>query len=268
MSAGLMARDLSVKIAGKEILHGLSVDITAGRRTAIVGPNGAGKTTLLRALAGLNRRYAGEIVLDGRELGSYAEKELARVRAILPQERTAAQGLTVEQLVTYGRFAHANLFQTRSDPEDREAIAWAMETAHVSAFAEREVHTLSGGERQRVFLAMALSQRPRLLLLDEPTTYLDVAHQLRVMEIISQLNRIHGMTILMVLHDMAHAMQYADEIVLMQRGRVVHAGTPADVLTEERIADVFGVRVEIFTNSRGIRVPSPVALVGERSASR
>ena len=263
MSAGLMARDLSVKIAGKEILHGLSVDIAAGRRTAIVGPNGAGKTTLLRALAGLNRRYVGEIVLDGRELGSYAEKELARVRAILPQERTAAQGLTVEQLVTYGRFAHANLFQTRSDPEDREAIAWAMETAHVSAFAEREVHTLSGGERQRVFLAMALSQRPRLLLLDEPTTYLDVAHQLRVMEIISQLNRIHGMTILMVLHDMAHAMQYADEIVLMQRGRVVHAGTPADVLTEERIADVFGVRVEIFTNSRGIRVPSPVALVGE-----
>ncbi|AOH48826.1 iron ABC transporter ATP-binding protein [Selenomonas sp. oral taxon 920] len=268
MSAGLMARDLSVKIAGKEILHGLSVDIAAGRRTAIVGPNGAGKTTLLRALAGLNRRYTGEIQLDGRELGSYTEKELARVRAILPQERTAAQGLTVEQLVTYGRFAHANLFQTRSDPEDREAIAWAMETAHVSAFAEREVHTLSGGERQRVFLAMALSQRPRLLLLDEPTTYLDVAHQLRVMEIISQLNRIHGMTILMVLHDMAHAMQYADEIVLMQRGRVVHAGTPADVLTEERIADVFGVRVEIFTNSRGIRVPSPVALVGERSASK
>ena len=263
MSAGLMARDLSVKIAGKEILHGLSVDIAAGRRTAIVGPNGAGKTTLLRALAGLNRRYVGEIVLDGRELGSYAEKELARVRAILPQERTAAQGLTVEQLVTYGRFAHANLFQTRSDPEDREAIAWAMETAHVSAFAEREVHTLSGGERQRVFLAMALSQRPRLLLLDEPTTYLDVAHQLRVMEIISQLNRVHGMTILMVLHDMAHAMQYADDIVLVESGRVRATGTPAEVLTEERIADVFGVAVEIFTNSRGIRVPSPVALVGE-----
>ena len=263
MSAGLMARDLSVKIAGKEILHGLSVDIAAGRRTAIVGPNGAGKTTLLRALAGLNRRYAGEIVLGGRELGSYAEKELARVRAILPQERTAAQGLTVEQLVTYGRFAHANLFQTRSDPEDREAIAWAMETAHVSAFAEREVHTLSGGERQRVFLAMALSQRPRLLLLDEPTTYLDVAHQLRVMEIITRLNAAHGMTILMVLHDMAHAMQYADDIVLVQAGRVVATGTPAEVLTEERIAAVFGVEVEIFTNSRGIRVPSPVALVGE-----
>ena len=261
MSAGMTARNLCVKIAGKEILHGLNVDIAAGRRTAIVGPNGAGKTTLLRALAGLNRRYTGEIVLDGRELGSYTEKELARVRAILPQERAAAQGLTVEQLVTYGRFAHAGRFQTRADAEDREAIAWAMETAHVSAFAE--VHTLSGGERQRVFLAMALSQRPRLLLLDEPTTYLDVAHQLRVMEIISQLNRVHGMTILMVLHDMAHAMQYADDIVLVAGGRVRATGTPAEVLTEERIADVFGVRVEIFENSRGIRVPSPVALVGE-----
>jgi hypothetical protein len=259
----MTARNLCVKIAGKEILHGLSVDIAAGRRTAIIGPNGAGKTTLLRALAGLNRRYTGEIQLDGRELGSYAEKELARVRAILPQERAAAQGLTVEQLVAYGRFAHAGLFQTRSDAEDREAVAWAMETAHVSVFAEREVHTLSGGERQRVFLAMALSQRPRLLLLDEPTTYLDVAHQLRVMDIISQLNRIHGMTILMVLHDMAHAMQYADDIVLVESGRVRATGTPAEVLTEERIADVFGVAVEIFTNSRGIRVPSPVALVGE-----
>ena len=263
MSAGLTARNLCVKIAGKEILHGLSVDIAAGRRTAIVGPNGAGKTTLLRALAGLNRRYTGEISLDGHELSGYSEKELARVRAILPQERTAAQGLTVQQLVTYGRFAHAGLFQARSDTEDREAVAWAMETAHVSAFAQREVHTLSGGERQRVFLAMALSQRPRLLLLDEPTTYLDVAHQLRVMEIIRQLNEMHGMTILMVLHDMAHAMQYADEIVLVQSGRVCATGTPGEVLTEERIADVFGVRVEIFESTRGIRVPSPVELVGE-----
>ena len=263
MSAGMIARDLHVKIAGREILHGLNAQITAGRRTAIVGPNGAGKTTLLRVLAGLSRRYTGEVILDGRELGGYSERELARVRAILPQERTAAQGLTARQLVTYGRFAHAGFFQTRSDAEDREAVAWAMEMAHVSAFAEREVHTLSGGERQRVFLAMALSQRPRLLLLDEPTTYLDVAHQLRVMEIITQLNRVHGMTILMVLHDMAHAMQYADEIVLMQSGRIAATGTPTAVLTEEHIAAVFGVRVEIFENSRGIRVPSPVALVGE-----
>ena len=115
MSAGLTARNLCVKIAGKEILHGLNVDIRAGRRTAIIGPNGAGKTTLLRALAGLNRRYTGEITLDGRELSDYAEKELARVRAILPQERAAAQGLTVLQLVTYGRFAHAGLFQTRAN---------------------------------------------------------------------------------------------------------------------------------------------------------
>ena len=263
MSAGMSARDLCVRIAGREILHGLNAQITAGRRTAIVGPNGAGKTTLLRTLAGLNRRYTGEILLDGKELGSFSEKALARVRAILPQERAAAQGLTVEQLVTYGRFAHAGLFQTRADAEDREAVAWAMETAHVSAFAAREVHTLSGGERQRVFLAMALSQRPRLLLLDEPTTYLDVAHQLRVMEITRRLSTEHGMTILMVLHDMAHAMQYADDIILVRDGAVAATGTPAEVLTEKRIADVFGVRVELLRASGGTRIPVPLALVGE-----
>ncbi len=263
MSAVLRAAGLTVSVAGREILHGVDIEIPAGRRTAIIGPNGAGKTTLLRALAGLNPRYTGTIELAGRELHSYTARELARVRAILPQERAAAAGLTVEQLVAYGRFAHAGLFQTRSEAEDREAVAWAMETAHVSAFAAREVHTLSGGERQRVFLAMALSQKPRLLLLDEPTTYLDIAHQLRVMDIISQLNRIHGMTILMVLHDMAHAMQYADDIILVRDGSIAATGTPAEVLTEERIAAVFGVEVEIFTNSRGTRVPSPVALVGE-----
>ena len=263
MSAVLRAAGLTVSVAGREILHGVDIEIPAGRRTAIIGPNGAGKTTLLRALAGLNRRYTGEIQLDGRELGSYTEKELARVRAILPQERAAAQGLTVEQLVTYGRFAHAGLFQTRSEAEDREAVAWAMETAHVSAFAAREVHTLSGGERQRVFLAMALSQKPRLLLLDEPTTYLDIAHQLRVMEITRRLSTEHGMTILMVLHDMAHAMQYADDIILVRDGSIAATGTPAEVLTEERIADVFGVHVELLRASGGTRIPVPLALVGE-----
>ena len=261
MSAVLRTAGLTVSAAGREILHGVDIEIPAGRRTAIIGPNGAGKTTLLRALAGLNPHYTGTIELAGRELHSYTARELARVRAILPQERAAAAGLTVRELVAYGRFDHAGRFSLRTGAADRDAVAWAMEMANVTAFAARDVHTLSGGERQRVFLAMALSQKPRLLLLDEPTTYLDIAHQLRVMEITRRLSAEHGMTILMVLHDMAHAMQYADDIVLMRRGEIVATGTPADVLTEERIADVFGVRVEIFTNSLGVRVPSPVSLV-------
>ena len=138
-----------------------------------------------------------------------------------------------------------------------------MEMANVAAFAARDVHTLSGGERQRVFLAMALSQKPRLLLLDEPTTYLDIAHQLRVMEITRRLSAEHGMTILMVLHDMAHAMQYADDIILVRDGSIAATGTPAEVLTEERIAAVFGVHVELLRASGGTRIPVPLALVGE-----
>ena len=263
MSAVLRAAGLTVSAAGREILHGVDIEIPAGRRTAIIGPNGAGKTTLLRALAGLNPHYTGTIELAGRELHSYTARELARVRAILPQERAAAVGLTVRELVAYGRFAHAGRFSLRTGAADRDAVAWAMEMANVAAFAARDVHTLSGGERQRVFLAMALSQKPRLLLLDEPTTYLDIAHQLRVMEITRRLSTEHGMTILMVLHDMAHAMQYADDIILVRDGAVAATGTPAEVLTEERIADVFGVHVELLCASGGTRIPVPLALVGE-----
>ena len=242
MSAVLRAAGLTVSAAGQEILHGVDIEIPAGRRTAIIGPNGAGKTTLLRALAGLNPHYTGTIELAGRELRSYTARELARVRAILPQERAAAAGLTVRELVTYGRFAHAGWFSLRTGAADRDAVAWAME---------------------RVFLAMALSQKPRLLLLDEPTTYLDIAHQLRVMEITRRLSTEHGMTILMVLHDMAHAMQYADDIILVRDGAVAATGTPAEVLTEKRIAEVFGVRVELLQASGGTRIPVPLALVGE-----
>ena len=168
MSAVLRAAGLTVSAAGQEILHGVDIEIPAGRRTAIIGPNGAGKTTLLRALAGLNPHYTGTIELAGRELHSYTARELARVRAILPQERAAAAGLTVRELVAYGRFAHTGRFSLRTGAADRDAVTWAMEMANVAAFAARDVHTLSGGERQRVFLAMALSQKPRLLLLDEP----------------------------------------------------------------------------------------------------
>ena len=259
----LKATDVSMVFGGLSAVSDLNLHIREGELLGLIGPNGAGKTTLLRALAGLNPHYTGTIELAGRELRSYTARELARVRAILPQERAAAAGLTVRELVAYGRFAHAGRFSLRTGAADRDAVAWAMEMANVGAFAARDVHTLSGGERQRVFLAMALSQKPRLLLLDEPTTYLDIAHQLRVMEITRRLSTEHGMTILMVLHDMAHAMQYADDIILVRDGSIAATGTPTEVLTEERIADVFGVRVELLRASGGTRIPVPLALVGE-----
>ena len=256
MSAGQIdVRDLHVRIAGKEILHGLHFTAAAGRRTAIVGPNGAGKTTLLRAVAGLNRRYTGEILLDGKELGRFSERALARVRAILPQERAAVQGLTVRQLVAYGRFAHTQLFQPRDTAEDSAAIAWAMDIAHVSAFAAREVHTLSGGERQRVFLAMALSQRPKLLLLDEPTSALDFGNQLRVIRVVRDLIE-RGYAVIMTTHNPDHAIMLNDRVGILDREGCLTVGSMGEVVTEDTLSRVYKIPVRI------VEVPE----VGRRAA--
>lgn len=262
-TAGLGVRGIRLAYhPSHPVIEDLSTAITPGAVTMIVGPNACGKSTLLRAMSRVLSPSSGQVVLDGRDIATLAPRKLARRVGMLAQSSIAPPGITVHELVARGRYPYQSLLRQWSADDDA-AVTEAMERTDVVALARRQVSSLSGGQRQRVWVAMALAQRTDILLLDEPTTYLDVAHQLRVMEIISALNRVHGMTILMVLHDMAHAMQYADDIVLVQAGRVRATGTPAEVLTEERIADVFGVRVEIFTNSRGIRVPSPVALVGE-----
>jgi len=201
----LEVRALKVAIDGKEILHGISAAFSAGRRTAIIGPNGAGKSTLLKALAAINTDYEGEVLLAGQEIRTMGRKEIAKKIGILPQGAAAPPDTTVHQLVDYGRFPYRGLF-SRDAKTDREVVEWAMTAAHVEQLANRQVQTLSGGERQRVFLAMVLAQQPEILLLDEPTTYLDIAHQLEVMEIVERLNRDYHMTIIMVLHDINHVL--------------------------------------------------------------
>ncbi len=257
----LCVRHLSVTLSGKEILRDLSVDFPAGRRTAIIGPNGAGKSTLLRVLAALNPAYEGDVSLDGKDIRKIGRKALAKKLAILPQGLAAPHDLTVEALVDYGRYPYRSWRSMGRSKEDREAVSWALAETRLEEMRTRQVMSLSGGERQRAWIAMALARQPEFLLLDEPTTYLDIAHQLEVMEIIRRLNKNHAMTVVMVLHDINHALQYADEIAVIKDRHIFSKGVPQEVLTVAMLAEVFGVRADIFTNSQGAQVLSPVSLV-------
>lgn len=261
MTTILSADHLSYRVGHATILADLSLAIEAGRRTAIIGPNGAGKSTLLRLLAGLARPTAGKVLLAGRDIRQFKRQALARRLAVLPQGVEAPADMTVRRLIDCGRFPYRSYFRAEDPQKDRGAVDWAMEVTHVAVLQGREVQSLSGGERQRAFLAMVLAQQPEVLLLDEPTTYLDMAHQLEVMQIIAAINRQYGMTVVMVLHDINHALQYADAVAVLHEHGIVRQGSPQDVISAELLADVFGVEADSFTDRAGRRVLSPVALV-------
>ena len=260
----LEARNLTVTLEGKTILERLSLRFAEGKRTAIIGPNGAGKSTLLRALAALNPVYRGEILLDGEEIRKIGRKRLSQRIAILPQNVQAPPDTTVERLVDYGRFPYRSWFRGSDAREDREAVEWALSVTRLEEFRQRQVMSLSGGERQRAWIAMALAQRPKILLLDEPTTYLDIAHQLEVMQIVRQLYETYHMTIIMVLHDINHALQYADEIAILKDHGIFAQGAPKEVVTVDSLAEVFGVRADIFFNSQGAAILSPISIVPKK----
>jgi iron complex transport system ATP-binding protein len=257
----LEAKNLTVAFEGRTILSNVNVSFAQGKRTAIIGPNGAGKSTLLKALASLNTKYEGQVLLDGEDVRAMGKKKLAQRLAILPQGAQAPADVTVRQLVDFGRFPYRSWFRPGDPKADREAVEWALEHTQLNDFVDRRVMRLSGGERQRAWIAMALAQKPEILLLDEPTTYLDIGHQLEVMNIVEELNRDYGITIIMVLHDINHALQYADEIVIIKEHGIFAHGTPREILTVDMLAKVFGVEADIFVNSKGISVLSPVSLV-------
>lgn len=254
-------KNLSVEIEGKEILHNVNIEFTEGKRTAIIGPNGAGKSTLLRVLAKLNTSYAGQILMDGEDIRDISKKKYARRLAVLPQGLSAPADITVRALVDYGRFPYRSWHSGSRNDDDIHAVDSAIRYTKLEALRNRQVMSLSGGERQRAWIAMALAQQPDYLLLDEPTTYLDIAHQLEVMDIVRQMNREHGITVIMVLHDINHALQYADEIVVIKNHGIYAHGAPNDVLTVDMIGRVFGVKADIFRNSLGASVLSPVSLI-------
>ena len=250
----LSIEHLKIAIDKKIIIDGITHAFAEEKRTAILGANGAGKSTLLRALCLLNENFSGTITLDGVDIRSLGRRAIAQSIAILPQEREAPVDTTVRQLAAYGRFPHQKLF-SRGDPKaDRDAVEWAMRVTNVDRLADRQVSTLSGGERQRAWLAMALAQQPKILLLDDPTTYLDISHQLDVMSIIADVNRLYKMTVVMVLHDINHARDFADEVIVLRDGKIFARGDPPTVLNPNLIRAVFNVNADFFINADGDQI--------------
>ena len=244
-------RDLEAGYNGHPVLSGLDLEVEEGEIIALVGPNGSGKSTLLRALGRVLRPRAGAVLLDGRAIQEWSTRDVARQLALLPQGPTLSSDLTVEELVWMGRSPHQGLLGLPT-AADREAVRWAMEETGVVEMGSRSVSALSGGERQRVWIAMALAQQPRILLLDEPTTFLDLSHQLEVLELIHHLNREYGITVVLVLHDLNQAVRYARRVVVLHEGRVHSQGTPREVLTAETLREVFGVEGRIIPGPDGV----------------
>ncbi|WP_306338586.1 ABC transporter ATP-binding protein [Streptomyces sp. KL118A] len=248
-AARLSARELTLAYEDRTVVDRLDLTIPDGKVTVIVGPNACGKSTTLRALGRLLKPKSGAVLLDGESLAKLPTKKIAQQIGLLPQSPVAPEAITVADLVARGRQPHQHWWQQWSD-EDEKAVTEAMERTDVAALAERSVDELSGGQRQRVWIAMALAQDTGLLLLDEPTTYLDISHQVEVLDLVRELNHDRGRTVVVVLHDLNQAARYADHLVAMKTGEVVAEGTPAEVVTEELVRRVFGLECVV--------VPDPV----------
>ncbi len=231
------------------VIRDLTVDVPTGCITSVVGPNGCGKSTLLRSLARLMKPRGGRIYLDGDAISNLPTREVAKRLGILPQSPAAPDGLTVRELAAQGRYPHQSWLRQWSK-EDEHATEKALETTGVLELADRPLDTLSGGQRQRAWISMALAQETGTLLLDEPTTFLDMAHQLEVLQLLNRLNREEGRTILMVLHDLNNAARFSHRMIAISEGRVFTAGAPSEVMTLEVLREVFHVEADIIADPR------------------
>jgi iron complex transport system ATP-binding protein len=229
----------------KTIVHGVNLLIPSNKISVIIGANGCGKSTLLKTLARLIKPTSGEITLDGKPLSKIPPKQLARILGLLPQSPIVPEGISVSDLVGRGRYPHQSLFSGWTK-KDYEAVAEAMDIMNITEFANRNIDELSGGQRQRVWIAMALAQQTDILFLDEPTTFLDITYQIEILDLLTDLNRKRGTTIVMVLHDINLAARYADHIFALRQGKLIAEGEPSKVITSELIKDVFGLRCSVI----------------------
>lgn len=236
----IQGEHLVVKYRGHTVMDHVDIQFEAGLIHSILGPNGCGKSTLLKVLSRQLQGESGVVYIDGQDAKEWGIKPFARHLSMLAQSQERLTDISVYDLVSYGRFPH-KAFMQRLDDQDRQIVDWALQLTGMETFAPRSILELSGGERQRVRIAMAVAQQPKVLMLDEPTTYLDICHQLEIMELVVHLNRVQNMTVIMVLHDLNHAAAYSDRITVMKQGTVYAHGKPSEVICAEMLRDVFQV---------------------------
>ncbi|MHA6481755.1 ABC transporter ATP-binding protein [Paenibacillus sp. strain BS8-2] len=234
------AKDIVAGYENKTVIHGVDLTIPSNQISVIIGSNGCGKSTLLKTLARLIKPSAGSVTIDGKPLAKIPPKQLARVVGLLPQSPIVPEGITVADLVGRGRFPHQSLFGSWTK-KDYAAVAEAMDLMNITEFANRHIDELSGGQRQRVWIAMALAQETDILFLDEPTTFLDITYQVEILDLLTDLNRTLGTTIVMVLHDINLSARYADHIFALHSGKLVSEGAPSEVITSTLVKDIFGL---------------------------
>ncbi len=244
--------NIDVSYSNKKIIEDLCVRIPSGGITTIIGPNGCGKSTLLKALGRILRVDKGTVYLDCKDIHRLSTNEVARKMAILPQSPSAPEGMTVEELISYGRFPYQRGLG-KLTKEDAEIIKWAIEATNLHGFNKKPVESLSGGERQRAWIAMALAQQTDIILLDEPTTYLDMSYQLEVLELLEELNREHGATIVMVLHDINLAARFANYLIALKAGRIIKTGTANEVISKDVLQTVFNIDADIVIDKANNR---------------
>ncbi|HFI0255969.1 TPA: ABC transporter ATP-binding protein [Streptococcus suis] len=246
--SSIQAENIQVSYDNRIIIDGLSTQIPKGRVTTIIGANGCGKSTLLKTLSRILPAEKGVVYLDGKDIREVPTKEIAKQLALLPQLQESLDGIRVYDLVSYGRFPHQNAFGRLTDL-DREKISWALEETQTMEFAHLPVQSLSGGQRQRVWIAMALAQDTDIIFLDEPTTYLDMHHQLEVLQLLRKLNQESGKTIAMVLHDINHATRFSDYLIAMKDGQIIQSGSVDEVITKDNLRQIFDIEADILPSS-------------------
>ena len=246
----ISVKNLSVSYENNTIIENMSLSIPKGKISIIIGANGCGKSTILKTISRINKPNSGDIFINNKNIKKVKERDIAKEVAFLPQGPVCPSGLTVRELVAFGRFPHQKMIGGLNT-HDKEVIDWAIKETGLSEFADREVENLSGGQRQRAWIAMTLAQETEIIMLDEPTTYLDMSYQLEVLEVLQKLNREKKITVVIVLHELNNACRFADNIIGLKKGKIICEGRPIEVITKENLKEIYGIDATLEASENG-----------------